>query len=220
MTLLAPQPAPQAIPKIAQPTPMRPRARVESDAPMQPLPHRWTFEEYLQLGAAGLFPDHRTELIDGEIFDVASQNNPHVSSISKTNRVLVGAFDETFWLTIQSTIRLGTGDGPDPDFAVRPGPASADNAVHPQPLLIIEVSDTTLLFDQVVKSSLYAANGVADYWIVNVNDGQVEVHRRPVADPSRRFGWRYGELTVHRPPALISPLARPEVQIDVAKMLP
>jgi Putative restriction endonuclease len=68
-------------------------------------------------------------------------------------------------------------DAPDPDFAVRPGKPSPDPNVYPQPLLIIEVSDGTLMFGQVVKSSLYAANGIEDDWVVNVNDRQVEVRR-------------------------------------------
>jgi hypothetical protein len=191
------------------------------DTAVHPSParHRWTAEEYFKLGDRDVIP-HRTELINGEIYDVASQNNPHVAAISKTTRVLMATFDETYWITIQSTVRLPTGDVPEPDLAVRPGPASADNAFHPVPLLVIEASDTTLLFDQTVKSSLYAANGVADYWVLNLNAGQVEVYRNPVRDPSRSHGWRYAETTVVRPPGAVSPLARPDVRIEVLRLLP
>jgi Uma2 family endonuclease len=198
------------------------RAAAPGDAPpahAAPSRHRWTADEYLKLGDRDVFP-HRTELINGEIYDVASQNNPHVAAVSKTTRVLVATFDETYWLTIQSTVRLPTGDVPDPDLAVRPGMASADNAVQPIPLLVIEVSDTTLLFDQVVKSSLYAANGVADYWVLNLNAGQVEVYRNPVRDPSRSHGWRYADMTVVQPPGAVSPVSKPDVRIDVGRMLP
>ena len=210
---IPPGAAPAVLPVLAAPT-----AAASAATAGRPV-HRWTAEEYMKLGDRDVFP-HRTELIDGEIYDVASQNNPHVAAISKTNRVLVATFDETYWLTVQSTVRLPTGDVPDPDLAIRPGPATADNAVQPVPLLVIEVSDTTLLFDQVVKSSLYAANGVADYWIVNVNDGHVEVYRRPVRDDKRKFGWRYAEPTIVRPPGTLSPLAKPDVRIEVARLLP
>lgn len=186
----------------------------------EPTRHRWTFEEFIQLGRSGLPAAGRTELIDGEIFDVPSQNNPHVAAISNTNRLLVAAFDESYWLTVQSTVRLRRGDGPEPDFAVRPGPSTGDDGVHPHPLLVIEVSDETLLYDQVIKSSLYAANGVADYWVVNVNDRQVEVYRGPVEDASRRHGWRYGSLTVYRPGDFIAPLAKPDARLEVGRMLP
>ena len=151
-------------------------------------PHRWTAEEYLQLGNLEIFQDRRMELIDGEIYDVASQNNPHASGLSRTGRVLFSAFDENWWVMLQSTVRLPLGDIPDPDFAVRSGPASSDISYHPLPLLIIEVSDSTLLFDQTIKAGLYAANGILDYWIVNVQDRQIEVYRNPIADPTLPAG--------------------------------
>jgi Uma2 family endonuclease len=189
------------------------------DAPHQPTLDRWTFEQYMRLGEAGLFPDSRTELIDGEIYDVPAQNNSHVAAISNISRLLMAAFDENYWISIQSTVRLRRGDAPDPDFAVRPGKPSPEPNVYPQPLLIIEVSDRTLLFDQVVKSSLYAANGIEDYWVVNVNDRQVEAYRQPVEDAARRFGWRYGLLSVYRAPQSISPLVKADAAFEVARML-
>lgn len=221
MTLIAPPTTRPSTPADAAPELHAAKAAAAFVVePGRPL-HRWTAEEYMKLGDVGIVFGNRTELIDGEIYDVASQNNPHVAAISKGTRVLVATFDENgYWVTIQSTVRLPTGDVPDPDLAVRPGPASTDNAVHPLPLLVVEVSDTTLLFDQVVKASLYAANGIPEYWIINVNDGHVEVFRRPVRDEKRKLGWRYAEPTIVRPPGTLSPLARPDVQIDVARMLP
>lgn len=224
MTVIAPPTVrtsapPQAAPHPPPTTPAVPPAADPHAAQPGRALHRWTADEYMKLGDRDVFP-YRTELIGGEIYDVASQNNPHVAAISKATRVLVATFDESYWLTVQSTVRLPTGDVPDPDFAVRPGPESKDNTHHPLPLLVVEVSDTTLLFDQVVKGSLYAANGIPEYWVVNVNDGHVEVYRRPVADDKRKFGWRYAEPTIVRPPGTIAPLSRPDVQIDVDRLLP
>lgn len=197
-----------------------------SDSPSRPLeaytlhPHRWTADEYFKLSEAGVVFTHRTELIDGEIFDVTAENNPHVAAISKIARLLIAGFDERYWVTIQSTVRLPSGDIPEPDFAVRSGPASPDNAVHPLPLLVIEVSDETLLFDQIVKSSLYAANGIPDYWIVNVKERRLEVFRKPVRDDNRKFGWRYEDQTVIVATGAVQPLAKPDLQWEVIRLLP
>jgi hypothetical protein len=49
-------------------------------APHQPTRHGWTFEQYMRLEEAGLFPDSRTELIEGRIYDMPAQNNPHVAA--------------------------------------------------------------------------------------------------------------------------------------------
>jgi hypothetical protein len=180
--------------------------------------HRWTAEEYIQL-AAGPLALKRTELIDGEIFDVTSQNNPHVLGISNINRLLLALFDEKhYWVTCQSTVRLPKGDMPDPDFAVRPGPGSSDNAHQPLPLLIIEISDDTLLFDRSKKRDMYAANLIGDYWIVNVREKQVEVYRDPIEDASRKRGWRYNSIAVFKAPAELWPLAKADAQIDLARV--
>jgi Uma2 family endonuclease len=197
-----------------------PAVQVSESTAMMPRPHRWTADEYFVLSDSGALGGRRTELIDGEILDMVSQYNPHAATISKTNRLLVAAFDESYWLLVQSTIRLPSGDVPDPDFTVRPGPVSGDNSVHPLPLLVIEVSDTTLLFDQIVKSSMYAANGIQDYWIINVKDRRVEVLRNPIKDENRKFGWRYSELNVIAADGFVSPLSKPDVRLEVAKMLP
>src|ERR1700729_99663 len=93
------------------------RAAAPSIIGLERRPHRWSYEEYMRLGGAGLFPNHRTELIDGEIYDVSAQNNPHVAAISNANRQLVAAFDESYWLTIQSAVKLRRGDTPEPDLA-------------------------------------------------------------------------------------------------------
>jgi Uma2 family endonuclease len=116
-------------------------------------------------------------------------------------------------------VRLKRDDLPEPDFAIRPGPISTDNDVHPTPLLAIEVSDSTLLYDQVVKSSLYAANGIADYWVVNLIDRQVEIYRNPVPDLSRRHGFRYSTVNTFAPGTKISPLAAPHISFDVDRLL-
>lgn len=172
------------------------------------------------LKAGILVEGHGCELIDGELFDVASQYNPHVAAVSRINRLLVAAFDESYWLTVQSTVRLRRGDLPEPDLAVRPGPEKADPDFNPLPFLTIEVSDTTLLYDQIVKSSLYAANGIQDYWVVNLIDRHVEVYRNPVPDTARRHGFRYASINTFSAGTKVSPLAAPQISFEVDRMLP
>ncbi|HZL34497.1 MAG TPA: Uma2 family endonuclease [Tepidisphaeraceae bacterium] len=198
----------------------QPHASVAAAFGIQPAVHRWTPEEYIRLSELDVFHNQRTELIDGEIFDQAPQGNPHVAAVSCANRALFRAFDEAYWVTIRSTVRLPRGDMPEPDFAIRPGLHSTDDTVHPLPLLVIEVSDETLLYDQIVKSSLYAANGIPEYWVLNLRDRQLEVYRNPVPDPTRRHGHRYAAINTFLPGSAVRPLARPEVEIGVDRMLP
>lgn len=81
-----------------------------------------------------------------------------------------------------------------------------------RPLLIIEVADSSLRFDRITKSRLYARHGIEDYWIVNVADEAVEVHRDPAGD-----GWR--SRTVHRAGDVLRPLLLPEVTVELGPLL-
>ena len=92
---------------------------------------------------------------------------------------------------------------------------------HPsQPALLIEVSDSSLALDRHHKGSLYARAGVADYWIVNLIDGVLEVCREPGPDELAPFGWRFRRLAVLGREASVSPLALVGASIRVADLLP
>ena len=111
---------------------------------------------------------------------------------------------------------------PEPDAAVVPGgPRDYATTGHPTTaLLIVEVSDTTLSYDRGCKASLYARAKIADYWIVNLVHGRLEVRRNPVPDVSERYGWRYQDVLLLAPPDRIAPLAAPKKHIAVADLLP
>ena len=109
---------------------------------------------------------------------------------------------------------------PEPDVAVVPGSFRDYAGGHPsQPVLVVEVSDSSLALDREHKGSLYARAGIADYWIVNLVDGALEVYRAPSPDPAASFGWRYRSGETLGPEASISPLVLPSVRIRVSDLL-
>jgi Uma2 family endonuclease len=61
---------------------------------------------------------------------------------------------------------------------------------------------------------------VDDYWIVNLVDRVVEIYRRPVADPSALFGWRYASREVLSAESFVELLAMPGARIPVSDLLP
>src|SRR5262249_26865513 len=92
---------------------------------------------------------------------------------------------------------------------------------HPQTaVLIVEVSESRLDYDRTRKASLYARADITDYWIVNLVNNQLEVRRDPRPDPSQHYGHGYASLTTLVPPAVVSPLAAPQVSLAVADLLP
>jgi Uma2 family endonuclease len=191
----------------------------EHDLQTIPRPHRWTFDDYMRASDAGSFDSQRVELIEGEVIDMPAQKDPHAWTISRLVKVLLPIFPDPYWVKIQATQRLSDISGPEPDVAVMSGPPSPPATEPPTPLLVIEVSETTLRYDRGDKASLYAKYGIADYWVVNVISRQVEVFRNPVRDSSKRYGWGYGSPVIFNPPDRIVPLCKPDVSLEVSSFL-
>ena len=70
------------------------------------------------------------------------------------------------------------------------------------------------------KASLYAKGGFADYWIVNLIDRQLEVHRDPIADPTHKWGFRYNSVQIFKPGDVVSPFAAAQSSVAVSELLP
>jgi Uma2 family endonuclease len=186
-----------------------------------PRPHRWTREEFLQMINLGWFQDKRVELIDGQVIEMAAQLDLHLAGITATEDALRLAFGSGYWVRAQGSLDLSPHGIPSPDLAVVPGShRGAGRTIAKSALLVVEVSDTTLADDRNHKAPLYAAGGIADYWIVNLVQRQLEVYRDPVVDNTQLFGYRYNCRTIVDPPDKVSPLAAPHASITVADLLP
>jgi Uma2 family endonuclease len=192
---------------------------IPTQVTVDPQPRRWTKEEYYRLGDLDFFRGQRVELIDGEIMVLSPQEWPHYSTTARIARELDSAWHGV-WVRTQAPSDLGQSTEPEPDVSVVAGSLD-DYSAHPTTaLLVVEVSVTTLAYDRGRKASLYAAGGIADYWIANLVNGQLEIHRDPVPDADQDFGHRYANVTILRGGDIVSPLAAPQVQIPVADLLP
>ncbi len=77
------------------------------------------------------------------------------------------------------------------------GPDEPYKKRHPRPReteLIVEVADTSLERDRGVKLKLYAAGGIAVYWVVKLVDRRVEVYTQPLGgkNPTYKQQTNYG----------------------------
>lgn len=151
------------------------------------LAKRWiTADEYERMGEAGIFPrDARLELIEGEIFEMSPIESPHAACVKFLGGLLNRIFGGTLIVSIQDPIRLDDFSEPQPDVALLRRRDDFYRGAHPTPadvLLVIEVADTTVVTDRTVKVPIYARAGVAEVWLVNIPDGQVEVYSDPSED--------------------------------------
>ena len=165
--------------------------------------------------SGGVFhPEDKLELIDGEIYDVSPQSSRYATAIRLVEDALRQAFGSGFDVRVQLPAALDASSEPEPDVAVVEGGPRDYLDAHPTTaLLTVEVSDTSLAFDRTTKQATYARNGIPEYWIVNLIDRQIEVHRQPE-------GNVYAQVDKLTAPGRITPLSRPDHSMAVHDLLP
>jgi hypothetical protein len=164
---------------------------------------RWTRIEYDRLIDAGFFrPGDPVELLGGQMVVAEPQGSRHYAALRATQEALRAAFSDGWEIRGQGQIALDDESEPEPS----------------SPSLVVEVSETSLTLDRAHKGSLYARAGLVDYWIVNLPERRLEVHRDAEPDATARFGWRYRSITILEPGASVSPLARPDRRIQVSDL--
>lgn len=182
---------------------------------------RWRRVEYERLVDVGAFEGEPLELIGGQLIIAEPKGSPHAAAVGMAGDALRAALPPGWTVRVQDPIALDDESVPEPDVAVVRGRHADYRHAHPtRAALIIEVAESSLAFDRIQKGSLYARGGVADYWIVNLEDRVVEVYRDPGPDVIAPFGRRFTSVTRFRSPDSVTPLDVPAAPVPVAALLP
>jgi Uma2 family endonuclease len=182
---------------------------------------RWRRVEYERLVDLGAFEGDPVELIGGQLIVAEPKGSAHATAVDMAWDALSSAVPAGWIVRGQNPLALDDESAPEPDIAVVRGSRADYRHSHPaRPALIIEVAESSLAFDRVEKSSLYARAGIVDYWIVNLVDRVLEVYRDPSADLTAPYGWRYSSVERFTPPSAVAPLGVPPAPIPVAALLP
>ena len=164
--------------------------------------------------AEGWDEDTRVELLDGEVIWMSPINDPHIGGVNRLNRLFRRFAEDVALVSVQNSIRIDNYDEPQPDVALLRPRADDYATATPTPtdiLLLVEVSDSTLRIDLGRKARIYADAGVAEYWVVDLKNQVLYVHRDPAAG-------RYATRRVLGPGERISGQFAPEVVFGVAEL--
>jgi Uma2 family endonuclease len=151
-------------------------------------PPKWKLkvDDYYRMADAGIFrEDDRVELLDGEIYEMTPIGDGHAGTTNYLNAVLSRRLAERVVVAIQNPIRLSDYSEPEPDITLLRLRADYYRTRKPRPddvLLLIEVADSSIDYDQTTKLPRYATAGIVEVWIVNLGDDRVEVYRDPEGD--------------------------------------
>jgi Uma2 family endonuclease len=167
--------------------------------------------EYDQLVDSGLLQDSRVELLLGVLVDMSPQGPRHAEVVSRIAERFTRDLTPAQRVRVQSPLALSDDSEPEPDVAVVP--AGDYWSAHPsRALLVVEVAETSLLKDRGIKTALYATAGVPEFWLVNLAEQIIEVHRRPLAG-------RYDEVVRVDSTGTLTSEAFPNVRIMASEIL-
>jgi Uma2 family endonuclease len=154
----------------------------------------FTIAEFDRLAELGFFgEDDRVELINGEIIPMVSKGKRHSVCETRLERELYKLVGERATLRGQQPIIIPDYNEPEPDRVIVKNREDDYLSAHPIPidiLLLIEISDSSLKYDQEVKLPIYAEAGIFDYWIFNLVDNYLECYSEPYQDLQGKFGYR------------------------------
>lgn len=189
-----------------------------------------TVDQYHQMIAQGILTDGEpVELVDGYLVwkdrsavgrDPMSHDPRHAVTIRRLQRLDRLVEPHGYHLSVQLPVTLSGTDEPEPDIAVVEGAIDAFVDRHPGPgdlAALIEVSDSSLRFDQKSKQGRYAAARIPQYWIVNLPEYHVEVYDDPVPEEKR-----YARRTDFKPGQTLKLMlgTTASVEVGVSDVLP
>jgi Uma2 family endonuclease len=179
-------------------------------------PWRFTAADYHRMGEAGIFhEDDRVELIEGVILRMSPIGDRHAGRVIVLNDLFSTRLAGRALVSVQNPLRLTERSEPEPDLVImrRPKDAQSVRAPHPHDvLLLIEVADTTLAFDRDTKVPLYAAAGIPEVWLLDLQGDRLRVYREP-------HEGEYRSITVLTRGDSITPLAFADLTLSVSQIL-
>ena len=143
---------------------------------------RFTLDEYHRMGETGILgEDDRVELIEGEIIEMSPIGSRHAAIVARIHHLFSIRLDDRAVVWSQNPLLLARHQSePQPDVMLLAPRADFYASGLPEPpdvRLLVEVADSSLLYDRRTKFPLYARSGVAEAWLVDLDSGRLEIHR-------------------------------------------
>ncbi len=173
---------------------------------------RLSRREYGRMVNLGMFEDERVELLHGVLVTMSPQGGRHAGITAWLHQRLIRALDGSYDVRGHSPFAASDDSEPEPDISVSlRSPGAFEHPVTA--LLLIEIADSSLSKDRRVKSGIYAAAGVPEYWILDISGDElaVEVRTEPAADG-------YGASETYLRGQVLRPNQLPTVAIAIAEI--
>ena len=179
-------------------------------------PVRFTVEQYERMGETTILdPDARYELLDGVITVMSPIGPLHAGTVDQVVALVMHRLYGRAGVRVQNPIRLGRRSETQPDIVIARLRRDFYKSGHPtaeDTYVAVEVSDSSLRVDRLVKLPIYAEQQVGEVWIADVQERVVEVYRDPEGDT-------YRDVHLHRGDEPFSCAAFPDVTFTADELL-
>jgi Uma2 family endonuclease len=176
----------------------------------------FTVDEYHRMGAAGVFSeDDHVELIEGEILRMSPIGSRHAASVNRLHMELSNLFRGRAIVSVQNPVVLNDFSEPEPDLAILKRRDDFYAEALPSAtdvLLVIEIADTSVAYDNDIKLPAYARSGIPEVWIVDLPAKTVAAH-------SDLVNGVYRAVSSYRRDDSITPRHFPDLSIEVISIL-
>ena len=157
--------------------------------------------------------------VDRNLISKMGKKRPHVDAATLLQDWLTQVLGARF-VNPEAPIDVAPEDNPTnepvPDLIVPKRSFSKFLSASPQPEdldLVVEVADTTLVFDLTVKAALYARAHIVEYWVLDVAARQLIVHRYPTSGG-------FASIVAYGEHESVAPLAAAQREFRVADAFP
>jgi Uma2 family endonuclease len=184
---------------------------------VQLVTYRFTVQDYHRMAEAGIFrEDDRLELLEGEIVEMPPRGPGHAGGVKHLmNGFLPLQVESKAIISVQDPIHLGEHSEPQPDLALLKPRPDFYSLEHPGPenvLLVVEVMESSASYDREVKVPLYARFGILETWLVDLEQGLIDMYRAPAPGG-------YQQVRTLGQGERLSPQAFPELILTVDELL-
>ncbi|MDB9400099.1 Uma2 family endonuclease [Microcystis aeruginosa CS-567/02-A1] len=174
---------------------------------------KWTIDEYHSMIDAGILDERKVELLEGEIVEMSPEGEPHAYCSHEAGQYLTNLLGTRATIRQAKPITLPNDSEPEPDLAIVQSLGREYREHHPYPeniFWLIEYANSSLEKDLALKSKIYAAAGILEYWVVNLKKLHLVVFR-DILD---------GEYATKQTltTGTIQPLAFPDISISVEQI--
>jgi len=145
---------------------------------------RFSVSDYHRIAeVTALGANRRIQLLDGHIYEMSPIGSYHAACVRRLNRLFSALCSpDQALVSVQNPVGLPPDSEPEPDVALLQPRADDYATRHPRAeevLLVVEVADSSLTFDQEVKVPIYAQAGIPLVWVVALNEDRIYTYQAP-----------------------------------------